>query len=410
MRTRTKPATKGGASSQTTANELKTIALSPPDAEPPKVTVLPKDLSDDARIVSLPDPATSTLKRYLVCPKHGFYEFTKVAAPKTTPKSWLLRPSDRQDEADKSNDSIGEGYLVKDADLLIATPVDAGLLLLPALAPLATENKQMFLAFDDHLDAWAASSPHAKVLAADNAVREHLEAGIASLCDAVDAGEEKMYRLSSTKLVQQLLQKAERASTVGMPKSMEEHFVKDGLKAPFVSVAISDTTSKTDAAESQDSIDSGYVSSTPGTDEMNGAAVATPTQLTPSDEVYRLQRLRTAVNFIMSSYVPPRLQDWVRQQLSATKSFDFTPLDAYLLRIEELKKQSQALRNISENISRKRAADEDDEAAEARAEKKRKKEEEDAKKKSETRALKQLKKADTSGMKKLSSFFTKKPA
>ena len=43
-------------------------------------------------------------------------------------------------------------------------------------------------------------------------------------------------------------------------------------------------------------------------------------------------------------------------------------------------------------------------------EEKRKKEEEERKKKAETRALKDLKKADTSGMKKLSSFFTKAPS
>ena len=52
---------------------------------------------------------------------------------------------------------------------------------------------------------------------------------------------------------------------------------------------------------------------------------------------------------------------------------------------------------------------EDDEAVEARAEKKRKREEEEKRKKSESRALKDLKKVNTKGMKKLSSFFTKKP-
>ena len=51
----------------------------------------------------------------------------------------------------------------------------------------------------------------------------------------------------------------------------------------------------------------------------------------------------------------------------------------------------------------------DDEAADLRAEKKAKKEEEERKKKSsETRGIRDLKKVDVSGMKKMSHFFGKK--
>ena len=51
----------------------------------------------------------------------------------------------------------------------------------------------------------------------------------------------------------------------------------------------------------------------------------------------------------------------------------------------------------------------DEEKIAEREEKKRKKEEEAIKKKNEGRGVKQLKKVDTSGMKKMSSFFTVKP-
>ena len=51
-----------------------------------------------------------------------------------------------------------------------------------------------------------------------------------------------------------------------------------------------------------------------------------------------------------------------------------------------------------------------EEAEEREATKKRKKEEEEAKKKNTSRAVKQLGKVNTTGMMKLSSFFTKQPA
>ena len=54
--------------------------------------------------------------------------------------------------------------------------------------------------------------------------------------------------------------------------------------------------------------------------------------------------------------------------------------------------------------------EEDDEVVAAREEKKRKKEEEERRKKNESRGVKELKKVDTSGMKKLSAFFAKVPA
>ncbi|KAH0391702.1 hypothetical protein KCU89_g14234, partial [Aureobasidium melanogenum] len=62
------------------------------------------------------------------------------------------------------------------------------------------------------------------------------------------------------------------------------------------------------------------------------------------------------------------------------------------------------------NISRKRSTMNDEEAEEREATKRRKKEEEEAKKKNMSRGVKQLGKVNTTGMMKLSSFFTKAPA
>ena len=93
---------------------------------------------------------------------------------------------------------------------------------------------------------------------------------------------------------------------------------------------------------------------------------------------------------------------------STTISIDFKPLETHLAHLNDLKKEAQALRSMSENISRKRGSEDDEEALEKAEAKKRKKEDEEFKKKNTSRGVKALGKADTSGMKKLSSFFTKK--
>ena len=82
-------------------------------------------------------------------------------------------------------------------------------------------------------------------------------------------------------------------------------------------------------------------------------------------------------------------------------------MDKHLAHLDQLRKEAQALRSLSDNISRKRSADEDEEALEKAEAKKRKKEEDELKKKNTSRGVKQLEKADRSGMKTLSSFFGK---
>jgi hypothetical protein len=127
-----------------------------------------------------------------------------------------------------------------------------------------------------------------------------------------------------------------------------------------------------------------------------------------------LLRLRTALTYIFNAYVPRTLHTPLQTLLSSAQSTlalpSFTTLDTHLTALAKLKAEAVALRSISDNISRKRGYEEDEEKAAEREEKKRKKEEEDRRKKSENRSIKQLKKVDTSGMKKLSSFFSKVPA
>jgi hypothetical protein len=149
--------------------------------------------------------------------------------------------------------------------------------------------------------------------------------------------------------------------------------------------------------ESQTSVESSIT--TPDDD-----ASSKPTLTTP-EGIPHLLRLRTSLTYLFSAYMLPSL----RTPLLALLSARFAPLEAHLSSIAALKSEALSLRSLSDNISRKRAVELDEEKIAEREEKKRKKEEEAIKKKNEGRGVKQLKKVDTSGMKKMSSFFTVKP-
>ncbi|KAK7722911.1 hypothetical protein SLS57_004764 [Botryosphaeria dothidea] len=442
MKTRSKkPTTKADAPEKTAT----ATGPTPPaaDPNPPRLFVLPKDVSSDARIVTLPNPATSTPNRYFCCPNKGFYEFTRVGAPKTTPRSWLLAPEKNEDLKNKKDDvaegdagekaakPLANGYTLKTSDVFVATPVDALFLVLPALVPSAKEGeKQLFLSVEDHLDTLGNSSTQLRKLLQNDSIKARLEERMAAACDTVDAGDEKMYRLSVERLAKELLAKAEALTAHGLPASMEEKFVRKALERPVMSIKREETTvsvvsegieattlegadsqattaSATDAetAESQES------TTTVATSVSEETVVApVPKQpIVAPEGVPHLLRLRTAIDFMLSSYIPPRLRSLLRSTWSANELINFAPLDQHLQDLANLRTEAHALRSLSDNISRKRGVD-DEEAAELRAEKKRKKDEEEAKKKNQSRGVKQLAKADTSGMKKLSSFFTKAPA
>ncbi|USP74045.1 hypothetical protein yc1106_01319 [Curvularia clavata] len=409
-RTRSKPAkatpTESTPEPTTTQKSLPASA-----SNPPKLFVLPKDASQNARIVTLDNPANDTSSRYFFCPEKGFYEFTRIAAPKRDCRSWLITGSPSEDEharegekEDADDSRIGSGYVNKSADLFVATPIDLLFLILPALAPkTAKDTKQHFLAFDDYLEMLSTSSPHWKALLSQClSLKDMLEKRIRIICDTVDAGEETMYRISLSKLRDVLVAKAERMVKRGLPASMEEKFVKSALEVPVMNIRREESTisavSNTDGETVETKEETTTISTTVQESEDSPAqALSTP------PEIPHLLRIRTSITYLTSSYMTPTLSALLTPLLTSL----FAPLTTHLAAIASLKAEAAALRSITDNVSRKRAALEDDDKMAEREEKKRKKEEEDRKKKLEGRAIKQLKKVDTSGMRKMSSFFTK---
>ncbi|KAF3036091.1 hypothetical protein E8E12_007698 [Didymella heteroderae] len=398
-------------------------------ANPPKLFVLPRDTSKDARIVTFDNPATDTPSRYYFCPSKGFYEFTRIAAPKKACRSWLITRQDAQntqsateeqtegtkDTEAEAETGLGSGFITKDASLFLATPVDLLFLILPALAPNSTkEEKQHFLELDDYTDKLSASSRHWKTLLVQNpSLKIMLENKMRTICDTVDAGDETMYRLSHSKLLAVLMKKAERMVQNGLPPSMEDKFVKTALEVPVMSIrreestlsAVSDSGTSTPTADSQTTSESQATDLTTPDDVDTPAK---PTLHTP-DNIPHLLRLRTALTYLTASYLPPTLASSVTSALTASTTPDFAPLTSHLSAIAKLKSEATALRSISDNISRKRAFEVDEDKMAEREEKKRKKEEEALKKKNESLGVKKLRKVDTSGMKKMSAFFSVKP-
>lgn len=397
---------------------------------PPQLFVLPKDASSEARIATISNPATSAPNRYFVCPEKGFYEFTRVAAPKKQHRSWLLAPDQNEQDQDTEAEAEDNGYVLQSPDMFVATPVDPLFLLLPALADDGESGGQEFLASSDFLAKLTNSSPHlAQILHPSNPekLERCLEARIETVSDCMDMGDEKMYSLALPKLVKEVVSKAKRMTAKGLPASMEDRFVKQDLDVPVlsmkreessISIAADDATGGAESQpaweeQSQESAASGTTAATVSTEATSVTVTAeNDAQSAPASDVVNLLRIKVALDFLLTSYVPSSLRKKLQPLISdpQTSGVDFSSLEKHLERIASLKKEAQALRSLSDNISRKRSAMDDDEALEKAEAKKRKKEEEELKKKNTSQGVKKLMKADTSGMKKLSSFFSKAPA
>src|SRR5947207_13927514 len=67
---------------------------------------------------------------------------------------------------------------------------------------------------------------HLKYAFQHQSMRDLAERRMRTVCDTVEAGEEIMYRISTGKLLQELLRKARRMVTKGLPSSLEERFVR----------------------------------------------------------------------------------------------------------------------------------------------------------------------------------------
>ncbi|CAI0644379.1 unnamed protein product [Colletotrichum noveboracense] len=430
--------TKSAPAAKTEASNASTTAkysLPEESSSAPKLFIIPTKATQEARIVSLPNPRYSKPTRYLLCPDTGIYEFNKIAAPKTSPRSWMIEtPTGDLEKSNDGDTSKLQAQVTNGADLFVATPIDPIFLLLPGLfgpaSAKSTESKRLFLSSDDHFDAVSSSSSHMAEALRCPKTRALLEARMETVCDTVDAGDEKMYRLSEKKLVNEILSKAKAISSKSLPNSMEEKFVKKALEAPIqVQRSQAVTVEAKPAADgatdgSQDSTknESGESQTSVSTVDSTQSAVSTSTAATSisevveetivsaiqaSEEVTNLQRLKVAFNFICSSYIAPGMTAMLRPLLAdqETTSVDFTPLDDYLAQLAKLRAEAASSRSMAD-YSRKRMMDEEEE--EARADKKRKMEEEKKRKATQSRGVRALEKVNIKGMKKMSDFFKKK--
>ncbi|KAH0542708.1 hypothetical protein FGG08_002943 [Glutinoglossum americanum] len=419
------------------------------DKNPPKCFILPKGASPEARIVTLPNPRTLTPTRYYLCPERGIYEFTKITAPKSSPRSWLLAPqtqpakavssgvipsgeegSSAEHEPAKAPSSepgsiLTKGYAIRSADLFIATPLDPLFLIIPALAPVPNSGKhpkQLFLSSDDYFDTLSSTSRHYGTILQIPRLRMAFEARMDIICDTVDAGGERMYRLNEEKLMRELLRKANEVVDKGLPASLEESFVKKALEVPVACVKREESLAAVGNLDPEDEtqldVAGAETPSTESTVDSQTSTTSTITTLTSVSQlpepapfsgppsapalIARLLRLRTALTYLSTTYIPAHL---VRSP--SPSIIDFTPLTSHLTHLASLREEAFASRSLGD-YSCKRALDDDGEE-ESRAEKKRKKEEEERRKKAgESRGVRDLKKVDVRGMKKMSDFFGKK--
>lgn len=390
---------------------------------PPKLFVLPTKASNEAKIITLPHPRHAKPARYLVCPETGFYEFTKIAAPKNAPRSWLIETTAKV--VCEGEDGSVKGQVVSSADLFVATPMDPLFLLLPALAEpniakSSGDQKRLFLSSDDYFDKLPEASSHLSEILRWEKTRVLLEARMAAICDTVEAGDETMFRLSQEKAVTTCLQKAKKLADDNLfPPSLENQFITKALQAPILNqrrapqpnerqnidtpVESGQSTPRTESNDSQ--------STTATTDTAATSVDEEPAEVEqavkPSQEVIDLQKLRVAFDLICERLVSPAVTKWLKEGLSEEKTggVDFALLDGYLAKLAELRAEVLASRSIGD-YSQKHMRDEEEE--DAREQKKRKLEEEKMKKAGESRGVRELKKVNTSGMMKLSHFFKKK--
>lgn len=423
---------------------------------PPRVLVLPEGASPEARICTLSHPRTLAPSRYYFDPDNGLYEFMCVAAPQPICRSWLigrqkksvnqkddaspgktlanddeLEPGSAQANEEANDRPISNGYVMKNAEMLIATPIDYLFLLLPAFTcdpqSKPPTSKRLFLSADDLLEKLSETSKHFDDISNHEQTRSAMEQRLRAVCDTLNAEDEEMYRLSDEKLLRELVLKAKSIVANGLPASMEEHFIRKALETPVMVMKhegssvpdmtmsqIDMTTSESSISEAVDSQTSTASADSTATNLSTATDVTVPAAVTPimnADELYRLLRLRTALSYIISSYIPVPIAEPLNALISSGQSLlDFRILDQRLADIAQMRAEALASRSFGD-FSRKRSMYEDDDAAETRAENKRRKEEDEKKKKaSESRGIKDLKKVDTRGMKKMSDFFGKAAA
>lgn len=413
-----------------------TPKLPVPAERPSKTFILPTQASDDARFVTLPNPRTEALTRYLFCPETGVYEFTVVASSTQQPRSILFAPKTKsksgeeegQEESGNTGNAAGTPSIAKTAEIAVATPIDVVFFMIPLLSPsnsTQTQAKKLFQPIDDIIDSHDELPQHLRYVLYHENFRETLQQRVETVCDTVEAGDEKMFRFNETKFLQEMIVKAERMVNQGLPASLEERFIRQALATPMMAVkretnptattTSTDTTTTatpsdntTPATETEPNTDN----STPATEpEPEPEPVPVPDEKT-DDAIAHLLRLSTALTFLKESYISSTLSTHLDTLLAApeTSPLDFKPLHERLQHIADLRAEALASRSLGD-FSRKRGAEDFDDISEVRAEKKRREEEEKKKAKAgQSRGVKDLQKVNTSGMKKMSDFFGKSAA
>lgn len=395
-----------------------------PVEESLRILIAPKDISQAARLICLPNPVDERPQRYLFCLEKGIFELKQVNVPKHEPRSVLLVPCGSNGIAPSRDGPVGSGHVNKSAEYMTATPFDLSFILLPIVSQSGKSN--LFQTFDDLLETSLDEVYDLKYVMTH--ARSLVEQSLAPICDSIEAGDECMYRYSSNKTLQLFITKARRVCENGLPATLEDRFVTRILEAPILSVKREESTvsfsteapsipNRTDTPTPSESFDSqSSAASTAPSVVFSEASIATemtvaitvPESVTPED-VKSLQRLLTAFKFITACYTAPAMGSKLLSLLRAPESgVSFHCLDNHLEHLTKLRLEAVASNDLS-SFSRKRSNFEDDEEAEDRAEKKRKLEEDEKRRKANTsHGVKALAKVNTTGMKKMSAFFAPK--
>jgi hypothetical protein len=404
--------------------------LSSGDVEPRRLFVLPSHTSQDARFVLLQNPRNGSRTRYYFCPRQGLFEFTKIRASALESGSILLAPKVRGTGPKATNeDSLSAtvvepdeescyGYINRSSEMFLATLINPVFILLSVLNRSASSankssGQRLFQSFDDLIEEPMSDDSHLRHVLTNATFRPKLLEAMSWICDSVDGGDEKMHRLSNLKLYDFLFERAQQVAEKGLPASLEDRFVNRALEVPMPSLK-REAGPEVSATESTENVPENSISNTnnqtpagPSSNDGSTGAGVRSLDAGLTAQLYHLQKLRVAMSFVTTSYLDPTLAATLRKVSGESKvSPDFGPLDKHLGEVARLRGEALAAFTLSD-FSKKRRF-EDDENAEVRAEKKRKQEEEEKRKKSqESRGVRDLKKVNVVGMKKMSDFFGK---
>ena len=143
--------------------------------------------------------------------------------------------------------------------------------------------------------------------------------------------------------------------------------ISRGVKVGFLKVK--DEFQVSTAVTSQTSF---TATSTPEETDSKVASTSPNLETDAPPGIPELLRIRTALDFILSSYLPPRLKAALTEALESNTIIDFAPLNSHLAHLSELRAEVFALCSISASLSHKRPMEDDDEAVQAREGRKRK--------------------------------------